>query len=241
MIDKAFILAAGLGKRLRPYTDTMPKPMVPINNRPIIDYAVEDLANHGVNQIVVNTSYCAGVIHDHFVGDSKAEIILSHEEERLETGGGIKKALHYFGDEAFYIINGDALWQDPLESHKGALNQLASVWDASKMDILLLCMDCNDFEAKEVNGDYHIDKNSMATRSHDKTGTHMFTGIRICHPRIFDGSPDGYFSFLELMDKAEESGRLYAAEYKGIWHHISTAEDLERVDKIYKEASHAAL
>lgn len=240
MIEKAFILAAGLGKRLRPYTDTMPKPMVPINNRPIIDYAIEELAENGVKEIVVNTSYCAEVLQNHLAKTDHLNIIISHEKERLETGGGIKKALHHFGDDAFYIINGDALWQDPSEIDQAAIKKLAALWDDTKMDILLLCMDCNNFEAKEINGDYHFDTSGRATRSHDKSGTHMFTGIRICHPRIFNDSPDGYFSFLELMDKAEAEQRLYATDYTGVWHHISTAEDLERVDRIYKEKSHAA-
>lgn len=240
MIEKAFILAAGLGSRLRPYTDTMPKPMVPVNGQPIIDYAIADLAAHGVREIIVNTSYCAEILQNHLKAIDSAKIIISHEDERLETGGGIKKALHHFGDEAFYIINGDALWQDPTQSHKGALSQLATLWDSSKMDILLLCMDCKDFEAYEVNGDYTIGADGKAQRSLDKSGSHMFTGVRICHPRVFEGSPDGYFSFLELMDKAQANDSLYAANYEGLWHHISTPEDLARVDAHYREEQHAA-
>jgi MurNAc alpha-1-phosphate uridylyltransferase len=240
MIKRGFILAAGEGTRLRPHTDTMPKPMVKIAGMPIIDYTIKALEQVGVQDIVVNTCYKAEILEAHLNQRSQPNIIISPEDTRLETGGGIKKALSYFNDEPFYIINGDALWQDPKQSHNGALTRLASLWDSEKMDILLLCMDCNNFEAKEINGDYIIDDNGLAQRDLSKQGTHMFTGIRICHPRIFEDSPEGAFSFLELMDKAEKNGRLYACGYEGQWHHISTAEDLARVDTHYRESANAA-
>ncbi|MAH05519.1 MAG: nucleotidyl transferase [Alphaproteobacteria bacterium] len=236
MIEKAFILAAGLGTRLRPYTDKAPKPMVHIGGKPIIAHTIDALAAQGVKEIVVNTSHLAHVIEDYLKTIDSPRIIISHEDERLETGGGIKKALHHFGDDPFYIINGDALWQDPEDDHEAALALLAHNWDSTKMDLLLLCMDCKKFEAKEINGDYTITADGRATRNKDKNGTHMFSGIRICHPRLFDDAPDGYFSFLELMDKAETSNRLYALPYQGVWHHISTVDDLKRVDALYQEA-----
>ena len=236
MIEKAFILAAGLGTRLRPYTDHAPKPMVHIGGKPIIAHTIEALAAQGVKEIVVNTSHLAHVIEDYLKTIDSPRIIISHEDERLETGGGIKKALHHFGDAPFYIINGDALWQDPQDADQAALALLSNNWDDAKMDLLLLCMDCTKFDAKEVHGDYTIAPDGQATRDKDKNGTHMFSGIRICHPRLFDGAPDGYFSFLKLMDKAEAHQRLYALPYQGIWHHISTVDDLKRVDAIYQEA-----
>ena len=240
MIKRGFILAAGEGTRLRPHKDTMPKPLVKIAGLPIIDYTIEALQQVGVQDIVVNTCYKAEVIEAHLSARTQPNIIISPEDTRLETGGGIKKALHHFNDEPFYIINGDALWQDAKPSHNGALTQLASLWDAEKMDVLLLCIDCNNFEAKEINGDYTISDNGRAKRRLDKTGSHMFTGLRICHPRIFEGCPEGAFSFLELMDKAEANGRLYAGAYDGQWHHISTADDLARVDALYREAINGA-
>ncbi|HEU4839409.1 MAG TPA: nucleotidyltransferase family protein [Micavibrio sp.] len=227
---RAFILAAGKGTRLRPYTDTMPKPMVDIAGTSIIRRAIAKLVQAGVTDIVVNLHHLGDVLEEHLKETAGANIIFSHEDELLETGGGIKKALHYFEDEAFYIINGDALWD---EGEIPALEKLAQVW-SDDMDILLLLQPTRRMELTGAVGDYRL-KDGKATREKDKSGDHMFAGVRIAHPRIFKESPEGAFSFLSLMDRAEEQGRLYGLVHSGHWYHISTPEDLQSVNEAFRK------
>jgi MurNAc alpha-1-phosphate uridylyltransferase len=233
--NKAFLLAAGKGTRLRPYTDTMPKPMVPVNGRSIIKRALEKLAAEDVKNVVVNLYHLGDVLKTHLQDWQHPKIIFSQETELLETGGGVKKALSHFGDDPFYMINGDALWSD--EDGNTALSMLAQNWNNDRMDMVLLLQPVSGMSLTNGVGDYTIEKDGRARRTPDKNGTHMFAGIRIVHPRLFNKTPDGAFGFLSLMDKAEQQGRLYAVEHRGAWHHISTPEELERVDAHYKEAN----
>ncbi len=234
--EKAFILAAGKGTRLRPYTETIPKPMVEVAGKSIIRRTIEKLHAGGVGEIVVNLHHLADVLEQHLKDVAHPKIVLSPETELLETGGGIKHGLHHFGDAPFYIINGDALWD---EGEIPALEKLAHVWDDARMDILLLLQPTHRMELTGAVGDYHLAADGKATRAKDKNGSHMFAGVRIAHPRIFNGAPDGAFSFLTLMDKAEREGRLYGVEHSGHWYHISTPEDLESVNTHFRETGKA--
>lgn len=233
--DKAFILAAGMGSRLRPYTDTMPKPMVPVAGKSIIQRTLEKLANEGVSEVVVNTHYLADTLKDHLKLLQHPRIVISHEDTLLDTGGGVKKMLHIFEDKPFYMINGDALWEE--NPNETALSRLAGAWDDQSMDLLLLLQKTNGMSLTNGVGDYDLSEDGKAIRRADKGGSHMFAGIRIVHPRLFQETPDGAFSFLSLMDKAQQNDRLFAIEHKGQWHHISTPEELERVDAAYKTES----
>ncbi|MFA5592912.1 MAG: tRNA (adenosine(37)-N6)-threonylcarbamoyltransferase complex ATPase subunit type 1 TsaE [Micavibrio sp.] len=224
---KAFILAAGLGTRLRPYTDRVPKPMVAVAGKSIIHRTLEKLAAAGVRETTVNIHHLGGVLKEHLAGIEKPRLVLSEEDVLLNTGGGIKKAIRHFGGEAFYIINGDALWED---AEIPALSQLAQGWDGDRMDIFMLLQPVRSMTMTQGVGDYTLGPDGRAARARDRSGDYMFTGIRIAHPRIFETAPDGEFSFLELMDRAERQGRLYAAPHAGAWHHISTPADLYTVD-----------
>lgn len=237
-LDNAFILAAGKGTRLRPYTNTLPKPLVPVNRQAIIDYTIQKLLADGIKKVTINHNYLGDRIVKHFKNREDIQITLSEETVHLETGGGVKKALHTMNDKPFYLINGDALW-DNKDDKNSSLSQLSKIWDSNKMDILLLLQPINDMELTQGVGDYDINDRGQATRNKDKKGQYMFTGVRITHPRIFDGSPEGSFSFRDMMDKAEENNRLYGLVHDGIWHHISTPEDLERVNNAYSEAKTA--
>ena len=232
--DHAFILAAGKGTRMRPHTNNIPKPMVIINDRPIIDYTVEKLENAGVKNITINLYYLGDRIENHFKDKRSPNITFSKETELLETGGGVKLALHTMDNEPFYLINGDAFWNDK-KGEKTALEQLKTNWNPEKMDILLLLQPVNNMSLTKGVGDYNIDKDGIATRTPDKSGAYMFTGIRIVNPKVFKDTPDGAFSFLECMDKAQKNKRLYGTEYKGNWHHISTPEDLKNINNTYYE------
>lgn len=235
MPNHAFILAAGKGTRLKPYTDDRPKPMVPVNDYPIIDYALDKLAADGVTNVTINLYYLGDRIQNHLKDRTTPSITFSPENELLDTGGGVKKALNTMQEDAFYLINGDALWTDTKET---ALSRLADMWNPEEMDILLLLQPVNNMTLTQGIGDYDLNEAGQAVRSLDKTGTYMFGGIRIVKKGIFDKTPEGAFSFLELMDKAQENGRLYGLIHEGEWHHISTPEDLERVNAAMAEADH---
>lgn len=230
--EHVFILAAGKGTRLRPHTHTMPKPMVPINGRPILDYCLEKLKIEDVKKITINTSYLGDRIKDYVAECTGLNITLSAEEELLETGGGVKKSLNTMENKDFYLINGDAIWDDPPS--KSSLNILADAWNPEIMDILLLLQPVATMTLTRGIGDYNLNENNQAVRSLDQSGAYMFAGIRIVNPRVFDDSPDGAFSFLQLMDKAQEQGRLYGVPHEGMFHHISTPEDLEAVNASMK-------
>ena len=226
--DHAFILAAGRGERLRPYTDTIPKPMVPINRRPILDYTLDKLQESGVLNVTINLNHLGDRVEKHLSGREAPNIHFSRETELLNTGGGVKKALDTMDDVPFYLINGDAFWIDGPD--QAALDRLAEIWNSDIMDILLLLQPVTAMTLTQGVGDYDLSENGQAVRSINKSGTYMFGGIRITKPEIFDGSPDDAFSFLDLMDKAQEKQRLYGIIHDGDWHHISTPGDLERVN-----------
>jgi len=227
--EYGFILAAGFGKRLRPYTDVVPKPMVPLGGRPMIDQVIDRLAEDGVKSITVNMHYLADVLQDHLSKRRTPQLVLSHEPVILDTGGGIKHALHTVGDDAFYVVSGDSLWTDGPD--KTALERLSAAWDPDKMDVFILLHDVRKMDLTGGVGDYDVDAQGRATRSIAQTGAYMWTSVRLCHPRVFDNTPDEAFSFLQILDKAEADGRLYALVHDGEWYHVSTPEDLRLINE----------
>jgi MurNAc alpha-1-phosphate uridylyltransferase len=228
---KAFILAAGFGKRLRPFTDNIPKPMVSIGQSTLLDRTINHLKEVGVNEFIVNTHYKADVIHNHL--DDHENIHISYEEEILDTGGGIKKAYHHFNDEDFYVLSGDGLWSNGPDA--STLERLAEAWDPKIMDILMLLQPIERMQATKGVGDYDLDNQGRATRSLTQEGRYMFTSIRINRSHIFQNTPHGSFSYLELMDKAQAQGRLYGLINDGEWYHISTPQDLESAGQAFEE------
>ncbi len=231
--ETAFILAAGLGTRLKPHTDTMPKPMVPVNGKPIIGHILDQLREAGVKSVTVNLHHKADVLRNYLATRTDIKIHQSFEETLLETGGGAKKALPTLGDQPFYMINGDAFCVDGPSG--SALLNLAKAFDEKTMDILLLLEPVSRMVLTQGVGDYDIN-GQHPLRNRDKQGGYMFAGIRICHPRIFNDTPDGAFPFISLMDKAEKDGTLFAHVHDGDWHHISTPEDLEKVNEALARA-----
>lgn len=227
-IEQGFILAAGFGTRMMPLTADKPKPMVGINGRPMIDYVLDDFAAHGLRSVIVNTHYKASVLEDHLQSRAAPKIIISHEDDILETGGGLVHALPLMERKDFFISAGDSF----LENGSGetAMTRLEQAWNAQEMDILILLQPISNMALTQGVGDYHLDGHGRACRAPDKKGSYMFTGLRINAPRIFDGAPQGAFSYLELLDKAEQAGRLYGLIHDGAWHHISTPEDVRALN-----------
>lgn len=212
--------------------------MVPIAGQSIIKRTLQKLDEFGVTETVVNLHHLGDVLQNHLKDIAQPKIIFSHEDTLLETGGGVKKALPYFEGQPFFLINGDAFWTD--KSNSTALETLAQYWDAAKMDMLLLLQPVSTMILTEGVGDYSLNADGRASRKPDKSGDLMFAGIRIVNPALFENTPDGPFSFLSLMDKAESAGRLYGIAHTGDWHHISTPGDLERVDELFRSEGKSA-
>lgn len=237
-IDKAFILAAGLGTRMRPFTDQIPKPLVEIQGVSLLGRTLNHLQQAGVKDVVINTHHLAQQIPDHLAGRSAPRLSFSHEPQLLDTAGGIQKMLQHFGDDPFYVLSGDGLWTDNPDAP--ALRSLNAAWDPTTMDILILLQPVSTMKLTPGVGDYIIEKDGRARRSLDKKGTHMFTSMRINHPRIFEDLTPGPSSYLPLLDAAEKAGRLFAIEHQGQWHHISTPQDVAVVDAAFSKDKGAA-
>lgn len=229
---RAFILAAGFGTRMRPLTDNIPKPMVEIQGRSLIWHILDRLREAGVLEVVVNAHYLADILEEHLqIYQRKYPEILisvSREDDILDTGGGIVHALPYFKGEAFYVIAGDAFWQD---AQVPVLSQMAKAWDAKKMDVLSWMQAVDAMSLTRGVGDYDIVDDGRVRRHIEKGGTHMWTNIRINRADIYASDMEGRFSVLPIMDACEKAGRYYAIESKSQWHHISTPDDLDAVNK----------
>lgn len=234
----AFILAAGFGTRMRPLTDTIPKPMAKVQDRPLLDHILDKLQAHGINHVTINLHYLGDIIESYYQDYAPINITFSKEDDVLETGGGIKYGLHTIPEDVFFIINGDALWidaNDNKDTGDTALQALTNHWNPDDMDILLLLQPVDTMTVTHGVGDYDIDPHGRAIRSRDKTGRYMFGGIRLTKKSIFDAMPHGKFSYLDLMDQAEKQGRLFAIPNHGEWHHISTPADLTAANSHLKK------
>ena len=220
----AMVLAAGLGTRLRPVTDHLPKPLVSVAGRALLDHAVDRLAAAGVERIVVNLHYKGDLIAAHLAARTQPRIELSHEDALLETGGGVKRALPWL-DDAFFVVNGDILWLDGLVH---ALRRLAAAFDAKKLDAVLLLQRTITAIGYDGIGDYFLDPlGNPRRRSEHEVAPYIFAGIQILHRRLFAGIDDAVFSLKRLYDRAENAGRLGAIVHDGEWFHVGTPDGLD--------------
>lgn len=222
MISQAMILAAGLGNRMRPMTDHQPKPMVPVNGKPIIGYTIDSLRSLGIDTIAANTHYKADRIEPYL---KARNVGISYEPVLLDTGGGIKNALSHFDrNRPLLVVSGDSI----LVGDDG-LRGLMRDWDGNKMDLNLLLQPLNTMIITPGVGDYDI-MNGKPVRRADQSGQYMWTSARILNPSIFNQIAEEKFSFLPLMDTAQNNNRLGATIHAGIWHHITTPVDVKAVE-----------
>lgn len=196
---QAMILAAGAGKRMGTLTNNLPKPMIAVGGRTLIDRALDNLEENGITKIVVNTSYKAEIIEEHLKKRSSLQIIFSREATALETGGGIANALHHFNGEPFFSVNGDVIW---IDKRKQALQYLTESWNTA-LDAVLLLHKREDSIGYEGKGDFFVDKHGHITRRKpEETAPYIYTGIQLLHPRLFNGCPQGAFSLNVLYNQA---------------------------------------
>jgi len=217
------VLAAGIGARLRPVTETIPKPLIEINGRTLLDHAIDRLALVGVERVVVNVHYKATMVAAQLSRRDTPRIKISEEPELLDTGGGVKRALPQL-DDAFFVVNSDVFW---LNSKDDALLRLAYEFDPDHLDAILLLQRTVTAVGYEGSGDYFLDASGKPRhRGEHEVAPYLFAGIQLLHRRLFDGIPDRIFSLVRLFDRAEQAGRLGAIVHDGEWYHIGTPEGL---------------
>jgi N-acetyl-alpha-D-muramate 1-phosphate uridylyltransferase len=217
------VLAAGLGTRLRPITDAMPKPLIKLNGRSLLDHAIDRLVEAGVEHVVVNTHYMAAMVAAQLSRRKAPDIEISEEPALLETGGGVANALPSLGD-LFYVVNADVFWLDGTDP---ALLRLARVFDPDRMDAVLLLQRTVSAIGYDGSGDYMLDPSGAPHRCREREiAPFLFAGIQLLHRRLFDNWPERIFSLVRLFDRAEEAGRLHAIVHDGEWYHIGTAAGL---------------
>ncbi|MBM3566656.1 MAG: nucleotidyltransferase family protein [Alphaproteobacteria bacterium] len=227
-IKTAMVLAAGLGTRLKPITDTTPKPLVPVAGRTLLDWALDRLEDAGVEKAVVNLHYLGEKIEKHLKDRGRPKIVFSREAERLETGGGIAKVLPELGPDAFFSVNADVMW---LNGPGDALDRLIRHWNGETMDGLLLLQESVFAFGYEGQGDFLMDATGRIKRRPERElAPYLFTGVQILHPRLFKGAPSGPFSLNVLYDRAIEAGRLYGIVHDGEWFHVGTADGLAEAE-----------
>lgn len=217
------VLAAGLGTRLRPISEAMPKPLVEINGRSLLDHAIDRLELAGVETIVVNTHYKAEMVAALLARRQRPRIHISPEPRLLDTGGGVANALPMLG-EAFYVVNGDVLW---LDSRDYALVRLARAFDPERMDAVLLFQRTVAAVGYDGSGDYFLDSEGRPRRRGEReVAPYLFAGIQLLHERLFAGVEERVFSLVRLYERAEKAGRLHAIVHDGEWYHVGTPAGL---------------
>lgn len=234
---RAMILAAGIGKRMRPVTATVPKPLIEVAGRPLLDHALDRLANAGVETVVVNVHYLAQLLESHVKRRRPPpQIIVSDERgQLLETGGGVKKALPLLGNDAFYLMNSDSFW---IEGPRPNLDWLATAWDEERMDALLMLAPTVSSIGYPGPGDFVMDKDGRLARRPERTiAPFVYSGAAILSPRLFEGAPDGAFSLNALFDRAIEAGRLFGVRMDGIWLHVGTPEAIREAEIRVQESA----
>ncbi|RST30848.1 nucleotidyltransferase family protein [Sphingomonas ginkgonis] len=218
----AMVMAAGLGKRMRPLTATRPKPLVELAGQALLDHVLDRLRAAGIAKVVVNVHYLADSLEAHLKARSGGlEVQVSDERELLlETGGGLVKALPMIDEDPFFAINSDNFWVDgPTDT----LKLLASHWDGARMDALLLLVP----QARAGNhsglGDFHMDcEGRLRRRTRSKVAPFVYTGIQIVSRRLLRDAPDGPFSTNILWDRAIDEGRCFGAVHQGLWFDVGT-------------------
>jgi MurNAc alpha-1-phosphate uridylyltransferase len=231
-IGTAMVLAAGLGKRMRPLTATRPKPLVEVAGKALLDHVLDRLRSAGIGKVVVNAHYLADALEAHLARKA-ADLDVRISDERallLETGGGVAKALPLIDEDHFLIANSDNLWIDgPID----AIDLLASSWDDAAMDALMLLVPLARANCHSGMGDFHMDGvGRIARRRPSRVAPFVFTGVQIVSKRLFHDLPEGAFSFNLLWDRAIAQGRAFGLVHQGLWFDVGTPPAIARTEML---------
>jgi N-acetyl-alpha-D-muramate 1-phosphate uridylyltransferase len=230
MTRRAMLLAAGLGTRMRPLTDRMPKPLLPLGGRALIDHALDRLQDAGVETVVVNAHWQADQLAAYLERRSCPRTVLLREPALLDTGGGVKAALRLLGTEPFFVVNGDTFW---LDGTRPALARLAAAFDPGSVDGALLVHRTFQVHAEVGFGDFALDAwGTLRRRREREVAPYIYAGLQIVSPSLLAGMPDGRFSMNLAWDAAMSRGQLHGVVHDGLWFHLSTPADLSEAESL---------
>lgn len=225
-LASGMVLSAGLGTRMAPLTDTIPKPLVSVAGRPLVDWTLERFIAAGFQRLVVNTHHHADQMRAHFA--NRPEITLTYEPVLQESGGGVRDALPLLGNAPFMVANADGIWFDGAVP---AVDRLQAMWNPEEMDILLVLVPVENAHGYDGPGDYYLLEGGAARHRGSLTSAPFaYAGVQILKPSLFTDAPQGPFSLRELYHKAESQGRLFALVHDGAWYHIGTIDALNTLD-----------
>ena len=235
-IDTAIVLSAGLGTRMAALNGKLPKPLIPLNGKPLIDHVLDRLAQAGVRRAVVNVHHYADLIEAHLKGRASPRILFSDERAHLlDTGGGVKKALPLLGPRPFLIHNADSVW---IESVGSNLARLIACWDEEHMDCLLLLAPTSISRGYRGRGDFRLEADGrICRRGEQDVVPFAFAGVSIAHPRLFEASPEGAFSLNVLWSRSIATGRAWGMRMEGVWMHVGTPEALAQAEQCLTDAA----
>lgn len=229
-VKSAMVMAAGLGKRMRPLTATRPKPLVQVAGQALIDHCFDHIADAGIGHVVVNVHYLADALEAHLRGRQwPFDLDISDERAQLlETGGGLVKAAHLFRGDPVLCVNSDNIWTD---GPTNAITLLENRWDDASMDALLLLVPQARATGHGGQGDFHMDKlGQLSRRKPGRVAPFVFTGIQLLSTRLLRDAPDGPFSTNILWDRAIADGRLYGLSHIGQWFDVGTPQSIPKVE-----------
>lgn len=226
----AFVLAAGMGSRMRPLTDDLPKPMVRLAGRPLIDHVLDRLAEAGVSRAVVNVHYKAEVLLQHLEARTMPQIVIADERAQLlDTGGGVAAARDAIGHDPFFIHNSDTVW---LEQGTANLDNMIRTWDPGRMDSLLLLASLEASIGYDGAGDFELTADGrLERRAAGTRAAYVFAGVSIAHPRLLEDAPRGPFSLNLQWNRAIDARRLYGVVLDGLWMHVGTPQALAEAEE----------
>jgi N-acetyl-alpha-D-muramate 1-phosphate uridylyltransferase len=217
--DTAMVFAAGLGTRMRPISNTIPKPLVEVAGKPLIDHCLDLFAGAGVRRAIVNVHYLADQIEAHLKSRRRPEIIISDERARLlDQGGGIRKVLPLFAGKPFFLCNTDAFW---IEGPVSNIRRLAECWDPARMDALLLVAPTASSVGVDWPGDFHLDAGGRLTRREERdVAPFVYSGVGVIKPELFAQETRDVFRLAPILFEAAEKGRLHGLRLDGVWLHV---------------------
>ena len=231
-IDTAMVLAAGLGKRMRPLSNTTPKPLIPVAGKALIDYALDRFVAADVRQTIVNVHYLADQVEAHLaLRDAPAIIVSDERDELLETGGGIKHALPLLGPDPIFCTNTDAILIDGQGTEP--CQRLIDAWDPTLMDALLLLVPTEKTSGYEGHGDFARDRDGRISFRDGGTAPYVFTGLQIINPAFSADGPEGPFSTKLLWDQFLAAKRLYGVVHDGDWLHVGDPDGLALAERFF--------
>jgi MurNAc alpha-1-phosphate uridylyltransferase len=231
----AMVLAAGLGMRMRPLTDAVPKPLIKVAGKALIDYGLDRLADAGVERAVVNVHHLADQLERHLAQRTRPKIVISDERGLLlGTGGGVGKALPLLGGEPFFLLNSDTIW---IDGGAPNLRRLAEAFDPAGMDALLLLAPAAGSPGYTGRGDFFLAGDGRLTaRAEKEVAPLVYAGAAILAPALFKDAPAGEFSLTDLFMRAGHAGRLYGLRLEGLWMHVGTPDAIALAETAIRAA-----